>query len=77
MTNCKTLTDLSEGQSGCVINILSSSDMRRRLIDLGMTPGTQIKCLQKSCKGEIAAYFIRGAAIALRYDDSDMVLIRS
>ncbi len=49
--------------------------IRRRLLDLGMIPGTRVECLQKSPAGDPAAYLIRGAVIALRCEDSALVQI--
>lgn len=69
------LADLKEGQLAKVVNIASTSPMRRRLQDLGVIEGTNILCLQKSPAGDPIAYFIRGAAIALRCEDSSSVLV--
>lgn len=76
MLNTYTLTDLKEGQSGRVKNILATGGMRRRLQDLGMIEGTSIECLQKSPSGDPVAYLIRGAAIALRKEDSSSIYIQ-
>lgn len=70
-----TLTDLREGQFGKVTNILASGSMRRRLLDLGVIEGTSIQCLQKSPCGDPIAFLIRGAAIALRTEDSCDIVI--
>jgi ferrous iron transport protein A len=44
--------------------------MRRRLLDMGLIEGTRVECLQKSPAGDPVAYFVRGAVIALRSEDS-------
>lgn len=75
MKDRKTLYDLKEGQGCTVIDILESSNMRRRLRDLGVINGTYVKCLQKSPFGDPVAYLIRGAAIALRTEDSQCILV--
>ena len=64
------LSDLHVGQIGIVKAILATGTMRRRLQDLGVIEGTGIQCLQKSPAGDPVAYRIRGAAIALRKEDS-------
>ena len=69
------LCDLMEGQTARVTEILLSGPMRRRLRDLGMIEGTPVKCLQKSPFGDPSAYRIRGAAIALRKEDSREILV--
>lgn len=70
-----TLCELKEGQAARVTNILVTGSMRRRLQDLGVIEGTQVECLQKSPSGDPVAYLIRGAAIALRSEDSKGILV--
>ena len=50
--------------------------MRRRLQDIGLIEGTDVECLQKSPAGDPVAYYIRGAVIALRSEDSQNILVR-
>lgn len=75
MTAQQTMTDLQEGQAARVLTISATGTMRRRLLDLGLIEGTSILCLQKSPWGDPVAYLIRGAAIALRSEDSAQVLV--
>lgn len=70
------LTDLQQGHRACVLDIESSDSMRRRLQDLGLIKGTEVICLRKSPLGDPIAYYIRGAVIALRSEDSSCVQIQ-
>ncbi len=70
------LNTLREGQSGCVTDIRSVGTMRRRLQDIGLIEGTRVECLQRSPCGDPIAFWIRGAAIALRNEDSGDILVR-
>ena len=70
------LNTLQEGQSARVEQILATGHMRRRLQDIGLIQGTQVQCLQKSPSGDPVAYLIRGAAIALRQEDSGKILMQ-
>lgn len=67
------LTHLSEGESACVAYLHNTGSMKRRLQDLGLVPGTNVKCLHKSPHGDPVAYCIRGAVIALRCEDAAAV----
>ena len=67
------LSALQPGQQAVVKSILEDSSMRRRLQDLGLTPGTPVTCVLKSPLGDPAAYLIRGAVIALRCEDSRQI----
>jgi DtxR family transcriptional regulator, Mn-dependent transcriptional regulator len=49
---------------------------RRRLLDLGVVPGTVIRAELSSLSGDPTAYRIRGAVIALRRAQSGEILIR-
>ncbi len=71
-----TLTDTVIGKSYTVLDVSSRNDIRRRILDLGITVGTKIKKLFISPLGEPAAYYIRGAVIALRQEDSDTITVR-
>ena len=72
-----TLDRLSVGEIGKVKEISLQSNMRRRLQDIGIIKGTKIQCLQKSFFGDPIAYLIRGAVIALRNEDSRMVILET
>ena len=49
--------------------------MRRRLLDLGIIEGTEIKPLYKSPSGNPTAYQVRGTVIALRSDISGKIMV--
>ena len=49
--------------------------MRRRLLELGLVPGTRAECLLRAPSGSPAAYLVRGAVIALRQCDAARVEI--
>lgn len=68
------LAALREGERARVTELLAQAGMRRRLLDLGLTPGTWVECELKSPSGDPAAYRIRGALIALRRKDAALVL---
>lgn len=74
--NGYTLSQLQEGQHARVKSIMANSGMRRRLQDLGMIEGTDVQCLQKSPSGDPIAFLIRGAAIALRSEDSASIYVQ-
>jgi len=72
----KKMSALSQGESACVIDIDSNDGMRRRLQDIGLVRGTNVQCVQKSPLGDPVAYLIRGAVVALRFEDSSCVQIQ-
>lgn len=71
----KTLSALSVGEEGVVESIIAEEMMRRRFQELGLAPGTAVTCLQKSFFGDIKAYLIENAVIAIRDEDADGIII--
>ncbi len=69
------LSNVPVGDMVYVSGLTNSGNMRRRLLDIGLTEGTGVKCLFKSPSGNPAAYLIRGAVIALRNEDASSVRI--
>lgn len=70
-----TLNMLGEGDQGKVVRLKTRGDMRRRLQDIGLIEGTLVKCVLKSPSGDPAAYFIRGAVIALRDETASEIVL--
>lgn len=58
-----------------VVKILAHGSLRRRFLDLGIIEGTNIEVLYRGALGDPVAYFIRGAVIALRSEDGDMIKV--
>ena len=71
-----TMNSLEEGRWGRVIRLDTKGDMRRRLLDIGLTENTVVECVGKSPLGDPSAYLIRGAVIAIRVEDGSTVRIK-
>ena len=50
---------------------------RRRLLDLGFTPGARVRSELATFSGDPRAYRLRGTTIALRREQSDRVLVKA
>jgi len=74
-----TLADLEPGQSGRVrgLSPRCQGPQRRRLLDLGVVPGTEIEAELRSAGGDPVAFRIRGALIALRREQASWVQIEA
>ena len=70
------LWDLSVGDKAKVQNIETADFKKRRMLDMGLIKGTYVEVLQKSPAGDPVAYFIRGAVIALRDEDTKKILVQ-
>ncbi len=71
------LSDLPLGGEAVVYSLAPSciGPERRRLLDLGVVPGTRIRCEFQSPFGSPRSYLIRGALIGLRDHQADRILI--
>jgi DtxR family Mn-dependent transcriptional regulator len=72
-----TLADLASGGSARVVRVAAACQgpQRRRLLDLGVVPGTVITVKFTSPDGDPAAYLIRGALIALRKAQARLIQV--
>ncbi|UCC49812.1 MAG: metal-dependent transcriptional regulator [Gemmatimonadota bacterium] len=69
------LSSLKPGEAGRIIALRCEGLNRRRLLDLGLTPGTLVECAFPGPAGEPRAYRVRGALIALRREQGDEIEI--
>jgi DtxR family Mn-dependent transcriptional regulator len=71
------LSSLAPGERATIVDISRAcfGPQRRRLLDLGLLPGTRVEAEFAAPSGEPVAYRIRGAAIALRREQADMVQV--
>ena len=65
----KNLNDLPLGETAKVKQLRPCGEMRRRLLDIGLIPGTLVECIGKSPSGDPRAFLIRGTVIAIRSED--------
>jgi Fe2+ transport system protein FeoA len=72
----RTLADLQPGQTAEVVAVHSQGLERRRLLDLGIVPGTRITAELRSPLSDPVAYRVRGALIALRLSQAAQIEVR-
>ncbi len=73
MAMTETLDQLKTNQTAQVTNVKLEGTMRRRLQDLGLIPGTKVKCTNKSPSGSPMAFLVRDTIYALRNEDSHLI----
>lgn len=73
------LSGLEAGQRGKVLGLSAAcrGPERRRLLDLGFVPGTEVVSEMRSPGGDPVAYRVRGTLIALRKEQADLIRISS
>ncbi|MDO7787814.1 FeoA family protein [Desulforamulus aquiferis] len=73
--NVMALYDLPIGKTAVVDSIEAEGLARRRMLDLGLIPGTKIEALRVSPSGDPKAFKIRGAVIAFREEESTQIMV--
>jgi DtxR family Mn-dependent transcriptional regulator len=75
----ETLAALGNGEAAEVARISPACRglERRRLMDLGILPGTRVEYDRQGMTGGLTAYRVRGTVIALRQEQADMISIHN
>ena len=71
----KNLNDIQVKKTVKVEDILSSGNLRERMLALGLTRGAVIDVVRKGPKNNLTVYKIRGSKIALRQEGSSLILV--
>ncbi len=73
------LSELPVGKRARVVDIARACRglPRRRLLDLGLVPGTVVEAELRSAGGDPVAYRVRGAQIALRRDQAELIHVEN
>ena len=68
-----TLNNIKAGSSAIVIGIALTGPLKRRLIDMGITPGVKIKIKKFAPLGDPIEVTVRGYELSLRKADAEMI----
>jgi ferrous iron transport protein A len=71
-----TLDMLKTGCTATVKKLHSTDSERRRLLDLGILPGTKIENVMPSPLGDPTAYLVRSSIVALRLEQARKIEIQ-
>ncbi len=71
----KKLSELSVGSRGVIKNILGEGKVRRRMLDMGVTPGAEVYLRKKAPLGDPIEVTIRGYELTLRKVEANLVIM--
>ncbi len=71
----KLLSEFSVGESGKIVAVTGEGRIRRRLFDMGVTPGAQLTMRKKAPLGDPIEVTIRGYELTLRKSEAQFVEI--
>ena len=75
MEKTASLDSIGIGLTVRVAAVKGEDIMRRRLMELGFTPGAVTIPLASATSGDPTAYWIRGTVIALRAEDAANIIV--
>ena len=70
-----TLRDLNVGKSGRVLTVGGEKVLRRRLLEMGITPRTVITVKKAAPMGDPIELLLRGYVLTLRLEDAEKIMI--
>ena len=76
-SNIITLDKLPINQKGIIIELNCNLSIKKRLLDLGLIPGTYITPVLKSPFGEPTAFEFRNTIISIRNYDTSLIKIKT
>lgn len=71
----KTVTDLKVNESGVVLRIGGYGALRRRIIDMGITPGAVVIMRKVAPFGDPIEINVRGYELSIRKSDAKEIVI--
>lgn len=70
-----TLKELHVGKSGRVLSVGGEKALRRRLLDMGITPRTIITVKKAAPMGDPIELLLRGYVLTLRLEEAEKITI--
>ena len=73
----KSLNSFVMGESGIIVSVKGEGKIRRRLLDMGITPGAEVYLRKKAPLGDPLEITLRGYELTLRKDEASYVYLES
>ena len=70
------LSEMAPGCAGTIVAIDDSGPVGKRLLDLGLLPGTAVRVLRHAPLGDPAVYELRGYQLCLRRSESARIRVQ-
>lgn len=71
----KKLSDLNPGEKGTVVQIKSHGSLRRRIIDMGITPNAKVIMKKEAPFGDPIEINIRGYELSIRKSEANQIIV--
>ena len=71
-----TLEDLKPGEEGKVVSLGEKGPVRRRIMDMGITPGVNVKVIKVAPLGDPVEVNVRGYELSLRKTEARQIEVK-
>ncbi|MDY3240774.1 MAG: FeoA family protein [Anaerovoracaceae bacterium] len=72
----KTLKDVRVGETATVVKLHGEGAVKRRIMDMGLTKGTEAYVRKVAPLGDPVEITVRGSELSLRKADAEMIEVR-
>ena len=72
----RTLADVRPGESVTVLRLQGQGPVKRRIMDMGITPGVEIRVIKVAPLGDPVEVNVRGYELSLRKEEARQIEIR-
>jgi len=71
-----TLDNIKPGNSGVIASIGGEGMLRRRLLDMGLTPNTRVEVRKVAPMGDPIEIFLRSYALTIRREEASKIELK-
>ena len=71
----KTLRDLRVGEKAKVLRLLGTGPVKRRIMDMGISKGTEVEVRKVAPLGDPIELHVRGYELSLRKEDAAIIAV--
>jgi len=69
------LSELKPGDKGIISRVTGDRELRRRLLDMGLTRGTEITVIRRAPLGDPVEFLLKGYNLSLRREEGENVYV--
>lgn len=73
--NCRTICDLDIGKVAVVAQVRGEPQFRRRILEMGLVPGTEVRMERKAPLNDPVSVYLRGYELSLRLDEARNIVL--
>lgn len=73
----KRLSELKRGEKGRIVKIGGGGSLRRRLLDMGLVPGSEVKMERVAPLGDPIEIKVKGYNLSLRKEEAESIQVEA